>query len=208
MILYRTPFFLPLIYPSLVWRMPAEKKTLYLTFDDGPINGPTDFVLEELNKASAQATFFCIGDNIRKFPDVLKKIYVHGHSIGNHTFHHLNGWKTKTTEYLADIKLFVDQLPEDSPSTSLFRPPYGRITPSQIKALYQYKIIMWDVLTMDYNKDISPESCLQNTIKAIRPGSIIVFHDSFKAEKNMRFALPRVLSHFGEKGYSFRSLQS
>ena len=208
MIPYRTPFFLPLIYPSLVWRMPAEKKTLYLTFDDGPINGPTDFVLEELNKASAQATFFCIGDNIRKFPDVLKKIYIYGHSIGNHTFHHLNGWKTKTTEYLADIKLFVDQLPEDSPRTSLFRPPYGRITPSQIKALYQYKIIMWDVLTMDYNKDISPESCLQNTIKAIRPGSIIVFHDSFKAEKNMRFALPRVLSHFAEKGYSFRALQS
>src|SRR5688500_18173767 len=122
MIPHRTPFFLPLIYPSLVWRMSSEKNELYLTFDDGPMPGPTDFVLEELNKVSARATFFCIGDNIRKHPELFKKILSGGHAIGNHTFNHINGWKTKTKEYLDNIRLFDSHLPAGFPGTKLFRP--------------------------------------------------------------------------------------
>ena len=208
MIPHRTPFFVPLIYPSLIWRIPTDKKQLYLTFDDGPVEGPTEFVLKELEKVSAKATFFCIGDNVRKYPQIFKKVVDEGHAIGNHTFHHINGWKTKTSDYLQNIKLFESHLPASTALPVLFRPPYGRITPSQIRALNGYKIIMWDVLSFDYSKNISPDECLRNTLKAIRPGSIIVFHDSFKAEKNMNFALPRVLSHFAEKGYSFQALPS
>lgn len=195
-----------MIYPSLVWRMPPDKNELYLTFDDGPMPGPTDFVLEELNKVSARATFFCIGDNIRKHPELFKKILSGGHAIGNHTFNHINGWRTKTKEYLDNISLFDSHLPVDFPGTKLFRPPYGRITPSQIKAMKNFRIIMWDVLSLDYSKKLSPEDCLDNTIDAIRPGSIIVFHDSLKAEKNMRFALPRLLQYFVKSGYTFQRL--
>jgi peptidoglycan/xylan/chitin deacetylase (PgdA/CDA1 family) len=207
MIPHKIPFFLPLFYPTLVWKIPTDKKELYLTFDDGPVNGPTDFVLEELAKVSALATFFCIGDNIRKHPGVFKKIIEAKHSIGNHTFNHLNGWTTKTIEYVRNVQLLEDTLTDNGQKpTSLFRPPYGRITRSQIHALKPYRIIMWDVLSLDYNKNLSGESCLRKTIRAIRPGSIVVFHDSFKAEKNLTYILPRLISHFAEQGYHFKSL--
>lgn len=205
MIPHRTPFFVPIIYPSLLWRVPTVQNDLYLTFDDGPIYGPTEFVLDELRKADAKATFFCIGDNVRKHPAVFDRILSDRHAIGNHTFNHLSGWSTKTKDYLSNIRLFEKNLPENL-STKFFRPPYGRITPSQIRALKDYKIIMWDVLSFDYSKNISPEDCLKNTIKAVRPGSIIVFHDSLKAEKNMRFAVPRLIEHFQKKGFSFKTL--
>src|SRR5688572_19489846 len=144
MIPHRTPFFLPLLYPSLVWRMPATKPELYLTFDDGPIEGPTEFVLEELAKTSVKATFFCIGDNVRKHPHVFKKIVDAGHAIGNHTYNHISGWKTSTPEYVSNIEKFDSQLSTvDCKLSTLFRPPYGRITRSQINALQHYKIIMW-----------------------------------------------------------------
>lgn len=214
MIPHKTPFFLPLFYPSLVWRMPTDKKELYLTFDDGPVNGPTEFVLEELKKASAQATFFCIGDNIRKHPDVFQKLEAAPHAIGNHTFNHLNGWTTRTSDYINNVALFeetLEKMTERSGGnhrepTTLFRPPYGRISRSQIMALKRYQIIMWDVLSFDYNKNLSAESCLRKTIKATGPGSILVFHDSYKAEKNMTYILPRLISHFSEQGYTFKAI--
>lgn len=208
MIPHRTPFFLPWIYPSLTWRIPTTEKVLYLTFDDGPVPGPTDFVLEQLNTAAIKATFFCIGDNIRKHPQVLRNILDHGHAIGNHTFHHLNGWKTHTREYLHNIERCEKELAAVNAGLQfrLFRPPYGRITFSQIRSLNRYRIIMWDVLSADYNRQLSPEKCLRNTIRATRPGSIIVFHDSFKAERNMMYVLPRLITHFREQGFSFKAL--
>lgn len=215
---HRTPFLFPLLYPSLVWRMPGQHKEIYLTFDDGPIPGPTEFVLHTLSRYNAHGTFFCIGDNIRKHPQVFKRIVDDGHAIGNHTFNHLNGWRTDSTKYLENIKLCDDAIisvsasepqgPLPDQGLRLFRPPYGRITRKQIKLLPNYQIIMWDVLSVDYNKHLSSEACLRNTINACRPGSIVVFHDSFKAEKNMTYALPRLLEYFSERGYSFKSIDS
>ena len=206
---HRVPFFLPWLYPNLVWNIPTDKKELYLTFDDGPVPGPTEFALETLRKYSAKATFFCIGDNVRKHPDLFKKILDDGHTIGNHTFNHLKGWSTSLEKYIDNVNLCENEFRNsrfETRNSKLFRPPYGRITRNQIKALNDYKIIMWDVLTIDYNKSISPESCLQNSIKATRPGSIIVFHDSLKAERNMTYALPRLMEYFIENGFTFNAL--
>ena|SRR5688572_27978630 len=208
---HRTPFFLPLFYPSLTWRIPSQSKELYLTFDDGPVAGPTEFVLETLRSFGAYATFFCIGENIKKHPQVLNQITDHGHGIGNHTYNHLNGWQTKTQQYHENVNLCEQEIAlhrATKPSSmKLFRPPYGRVTRNQIKALPDYKIIMWDVLSVDYNKNLLPEKCLKNTIGATRSGSIIVFHDSFKAEKNLVFALPRFIEYFLERGFVFKSLK-
>jgi peptidoglycan/xylan/chitin deacetylase (PgdA/CDA1 family) len=204
---YRTPFFLPWLYPSLVWRLPVAEKIIYLTFDDGPVPGATDFVLENLAKFDAKATFFCIGDNIRKHPDVFRKVISDGHKIGNHTFNHLKGWSTAVQKYIENTKLFDQHISEfhstELSDVKLFRPPYGRIKRSQISALKAYKIIMWDVLSYDYRKTGSVERQLQRTIKATRPGSIVVFHDSFKAEPKMQYILPRYLEHFTDLGYRF-----
>lgn len=207
--IYRVPFFLPWLYPNLTWSIPTKEKQLYLTFDDGPIPGPTDFVLETLSKYSIKATFFCIGDNVRKHPEVFKKIITQGHTIGNHTFNHMKGWKTSLGKYVENVNQCDEIFRTSSlkPRTpNLFRPPYGRITRSQIKALVDYKIIMWDVLTNDYDKLKSPETVLKNSIRATRPGSIIVFHDSLKAERNMTYALPKYIDHFIHQGYSFNVL--
>jgi peptidoglycan/xylan/chitin deacetylase (PgdA/CDA1 family) len=204
--IYRAPFFLPWLYPNLAWRIPTEKKELYLTFDDGPVPGPTDFALETLAKHSIKATFFCIGDNVRKHPDVFKCILDQGHTIGNHTFNHLKGWNTSLEKYVENVEQCEAELraSNSGPGASrLFRPPYGRITASQIKALSDYRIVMWDVLTNDYDKVKSPETCLKNSIRVTRPGSIIVFHDSIKAERNMGYTLPRYIDHFLNQGYSF-----
>ena len=209
MIPHRTPFFLPLMFPSLIWRIPSGKKEIYLTFDDGPVDGPTNFVLEKLHELNARATFFCIGDNVRKNPGVFKKLNAAGHTVGNHTFNHVNGWKTNTADYLVNIRLNHDHLVQNGARVSpFFRPPYGRITLSQIRALRQYKIVMWDVLSRDFDKSLSPDNCLRNTLKAVRPGSIVVFHDSFKAERNLQFTLPRLLESLSSEGYSFKTLPS
>lgn len=212
---HRTPFFLPALYPSLTWRIDTPLKELYLTFDDGPIPGPTEFVLDTLARYDARATFFCIGDNVRKHPEVYRQVVAGGHSIGNHTFNHLNGWKTSRDGYVQNIRecqsvlLAEGKFPVASVERPLFRPPYGRITRSQIRSLSaSYDIIMWDVLSVDYNKNLSAEVCLRNTINACRAGSIVVFHDSVKAEKNMTYALPRVLDHFSAAGYVFKTLQA
>ncbi|HEX8041285.1 MAG TPA: polysaccharide deacetylase family protein [Chryseosolibacter sp.] len=208
MIPHRTPFFLPLFYPTLTWRKDSARKSLYLTFDDGPVSGPTEFVLDTLSRASASGSFFCLGDNIRKYPAIFRRILEEGHTVGNHTFSHLNGWRTPLGKYVSDVQAFEVVARESGleKKTALFRPPYGRITGRQIRGLTDYDIIMWDVLSQDYNPRLLPEQCLRRTIKACRPGSIVVFHDSYKSEKNMEYTLPRVLDHFGGLGYSFEGL--
>jgi peptidoglycan-N-acetylglucosamine deacetylase len=211
--IHRTPFFLPLLFPSLIWRITTEEKELYLTFDDGPVPGPTEFVLETLAKFNAKATFFCIGDNIKKHPHVFKKIIDNGHAIGNHTFNHLNGWKTSADRYVANVGQCSSEIHANTialnhagPFTAMFRPPYGRITRNQIRALGGFKIIMWDVLSIDYDAKLASAKCLNNTIQASRYGSIIVFHDSYKAEKNLTVVLPEFIAHFAALGFTFKTL--
>jgi peptidoglycan-N-acetylglucosamine deacetylase len=204
---HRTPFFLPYLFPSsLVWRIPEPQRTLYLTFDDGPVPGPTEFVLETLREHEVKATFFCIGDNVRKHPDVFSRVVNEGHSIGNHTFNHFNGWKYSPREYIGNVQKCEAIFRDNGVVTNLFRPPYGRITKKQVAALNDYHIIMWDVLSIDYDKTLSPERCLRNTLNALRPGSIVVFHDSYKAEKNLAYALPRLLNHVKERGFLLKPI--
>lgn len=191
----------------MVWHLPTTEKVIYLTFDDGPVPGATEFVLENLSKFNAKATFFCIGDNVRKHPNVFQKIIEAGHAIGNHTFNHLKGWRTPLAEYVKNVTQCQEQLAIDNQSsTNLFRPPYGRITRAQIDALQQYKIIMWDVLSYDYRKWGSVANQLRGTINATRSGSIVVFHDSYKAEPKMQYMLPRYLHHFANLGYAFQTI--
>jgi peptidoglycan/xylan/chitin deacetylase (PgdA/CDA1 family) len=207
--IHRTPFFLPWLYPSLVWRIPTAAKELFLTFDDGPVPGPTEFVLDELAKRNCRATFFCIGDNVRKHPQIFEKVVAAGHAVGNHTFNHLKGWSTARNAYAENIRMCDEAIRQVAPEVqrvSMFRPPYGRITRAQIDDLAAYKIIMWDTLTMDYKRSLSPLNCLRESIRATRNGSIIVFHDSLKAERNMTYSLPRYLDYFLEQGYSFNRL--
>ena len=206
MIPYRTPFFLPWLYPSLHWRIPTTEKIIYLTFDDGPIPDVTEEVLSILNTFNATGTFFCIGENVEKHPEVFHQIVSGGHIIGNHTFHHVSGWKTLSSIYRKEVedadRVIQNQL---GIKPALFRPPYGRITRKQI-SMITHKIIMWDVLSLDYLPSISPEKCLNGTLRAGRAGSIVVFHDSIKASKNMLYALPRFLEAFTNKGYTFKAL--
>lgn len=184
--------------------MPSDQKSIYLTFDDGPIPEVTEFVLETLERYHAKATFFCIGDNVRKHRAIFEKVIDLGHSIGNHTFNHLNGWKTNDEQYLNDVNQCDQQL---LIPTNLFRPPYGRIRKSQArKILRNKKIVMWDVLSGDFSSDISPERCLAKTLKHTGSGSIVLFHDSIKARNNMEYALPRFLEHFGNLGYEFKKI--
>ena len=206
MIPHRTPFLLPWLYPSLQWRIPTDDNTIFITFDDGPIPGVTEEVLAILNQYNAKASFFCIGDNVKKHPEVFNKVAAGGHAIGNHTFHHVSGWKTSTERYKEE----VDQADEIirhhlRNETQLFRPPYGRITNKQIKSI-RHKIVMWDVLSFDYDSSYPKEKCLRGTMKATRSGSIVVFHDSLKASRNMLYTLPRFLDVFAGKGYTFKAL--
>lgn len=205
---HRIPSFIPYFFPRLTWHVPTTQREVYLTFDDGPVYGPTEFVLDTLKSASAKGTFFCIGDNVRKHPEVFRRILSAGHAVGNHTFNHLSGWSTSTDLYLKNVQLCDDEMTRhmSNQSLKLMRPPYGRIKRSQIRELANYKIVMWDVLSFDFEKRLSPEKCLSRTLAAVRPGSIIVFHDSIKAERNMMFALPRLLNSLAEQGYTFKSL--
>ena len=207
---HRPPALLKLIFPTLLWRMQEHEHSIYLTLDDGPVPGPTEFVLDTLKKFQVNATFFCIGENIQKHPSVYQEIVAAGHSIGNHTFNHLKGWATPGEKYVENVKQCDAMLSSTSQHVSqshtLFRPPYGRITYQQIKLLHQYRIVMWDVLSLDYRQTGSVDKLLSGTIKATRPGSIVVFHDSLKAEKKLRFMLPRFLEHFSNLGFQFKSL--
>lgn len=184
---------------NLVWKIPTDRKELFLTFDDGPIPEVTPLVLDLLDEYEARATFFCVGDNVRKHPDVYNEVLSRGHAVGNHTFNHLQGWKTGLEEYY----LNVDKCRELVDS-HLFRPPHGQVTPKIARDLgKQYKLIMWSVLTRDYDRELNPDKCLQISLKGIFPGSVIVFHDSLKARRNMEYALPRFLEESKRRGYTF-----
>ena len=204
----KTPGWLKKIYDSYTWSVASSDKILYLTFDDGPHPEATPFVLKELKKYNFLATFFCIGKNVVSYPDIYKQVLQEGHSVGNHTYNHLNGWKTNNDDYLKDIALASDEI-----DSYLFRPPYGRITSFQAKNLKpvmkgkEPKVIMWDVLSGDFDTACSPQQCLANVLFASVPGSIIVFHDSEKAFPRLEYTLPKILNYFSEKGYLFKSLE-
>jgi len=193
-----TPLF-KIIFPQLTWDLPSKDKKIYLTFDDGPHPDITPEVLSILNSFQAKATFFCVGENVRKFDNAYQKILMKGHRTGNHTYNHLNGWKTPSSDYFQNIDHCAQLV-----DSNLFRPPYGRIKPAHIPYLkMRYRIIMWSVLTGDYNRKIKPEQCLRHTLKRTKSGSIVVFHDSEKARENLLYVLPRFLTHFKNLGYSF-----
>ena len=202
----KTPFWLRLIYRSCIWRKSTEDRVLYLSFDDGPHPEATPFVLEQLAIYNAQASFFCIGKNVQLYPDIYAALIEAKHTVGNHTQNHMNGWDNKTANYTDDIQQATKLI-----HSNLFRPPYGRILFAQIKALRSdaslpQDIIMWDVLSGDFDTTISGDKCAQNVIQHAGPGSIIVFHDSAKAMDRLRVALPKVLSHFSKQGYQFKAL--
>ncbi|MDC8002117.1 polysaccharide deacetylase family protein [Aequorivita todarodis] len=201
------PKFIQRLYPERIWAFSRKQHSVYLTFDDGPIPKVTPWVLDELKKHHAKATFFCIGENVQKHPEIFQRIISEGHSIGNHTFNHLNGWKTATSAYIENVEKAERQMGNNSKfkiqDSRLFRPPYGKITSKQAKILQRkgFKIVMWDIISYDYDAAISEEKCLQNVLKNIKPGSVVVFHDSLKAEKNLRYVLPKVLGFIGEKNW-------
>ena len=183
-------------------RVRTREKVLYITFDDGPIPEVTPWVLDTLKAFDARATFFCIGANIERHPQLFARLTTEGHAVGNHTYNHISGWATPRFSYLRD-SLRCQELTR----TELFRPPYGRITLSQARALSsRFQLVFWDVLSEDFDGRLEARKCLGNVIANSRPGSIIVFHDSLLAEERVRYALPRVLEHFAAKGYRFDAL--
>jgi peptidoglycan/xylan/chitin deacetylase (PgdA/CDA1 family) len=198
----KTPELLKRIYPNQIWSFPTSEKKIYLTFDDGPTPSITETVLKELKKYSAKATFFLVGQNADRSPELVSLIDAEGHAIGNHTYRHLNGWQVSTKSYLKDV-LKCQEIVQ----TKLFRPPYGRITRSQTRFMtHRYKVIMWDVLSGDFDTTITKERVLKNVLQNTKPGSIIVFHDSVKAADRMQYALPRVLEYFSKRNFSFEKL--
>lgn len=190
------------LFPAITWEIRSEDPVLYLTFDDGPTPEITDQVLSVLDKYNAKATFFCIGRNVERHPDVYQNAVKAGHSIGNHTYSHLKGWYTPDKEYFSDIALAAQFI-----HSHLYRPAYGMITPAQLKYLKtSYRIVLWDVMSYDFAYNTSPEKCLRNVILNARSGSIVVFHDSLKASSKVLYALPRLLEYFGGKEYSFKAI--
>ena len=199
----KTSIFIKKIFFRHIWSIPNKEKAVYLTFDDGPTPEITEWVLSELKKHEAKATFFCIGNNIEKHPSIFSKILQEGHAIGNHTFNHLNGWKTDKKEYVQNAVHCEKAIEAFNYRSNLFRPPYGKIKPSQAKVLRDkgYQVIMWDVLSADFDQQISPEQCLENVLKNVASGSIIVFHDSVKAYENLKYVLPKTLSFLAQNKY-------
>lgn len=204
-------------YSDYVWNINTKDKVIYLTFDDGPTPEVTDWTLNVLDKYNAKATFFCIGENVKKFPEIFHRVLNKGHRIGNHTYNHLDGWKTNFDTYIDNtqkaFEVIDSELKNNSKRSTLnaqlcFRPPFGKIKSKQAKALMQkgYQIIMWDVVTMDWMLDINKERCLKNAIKNTVSGSIVVFHDSVKAFKNLEYALPKTLEYFSKRGYEFKQI--
>jgi len=205
----KTPWLIKKIFPTYLWSVPTKEKILYLTFDDGPHPEITTFVLSQLKKYNALATFFCLGKNVLAFPEVYRQILDGGHTVGNHTQNHLNGWKTADDVYLKDIGEAANYI-----DSNLFRPPYGKITLFQAKNLpavmkeRKAKVVMWDVLSADFDAEITEERCLQFVIFRCTPGSIVVFHDSEKAFRKLNYVLPRVLHHFKNEGFKFVALET
>lgn len=234
----RPGFLFRCLYPSALFRISSGEKKIFLTFDDGPTAEVTLGVLSVLKKYGAKATFFCTGENIEKEPGIFRQIVSEGHAVGNHTYSHLNGWKTKTKDYLEDVEKCkttivkwlnaymvsnshsaIQPFNHSTINHNFFRPPYGKMKLSQYSILNtrpnerfhsfgraQYSIIMWDVLSGDFDEGISKEKCLRQVLAKVRAGSIVVFHDSLKAKEKLLFVLPRVIEHFGEEGYEFAKL--
>ncbi|MEM9679018.1 MAG: polysaccharide deacetylase family protein [Bacteroidota bacterium] len=200
----KTPEFVKSLFPNFVWHIDSTDNTLYLTFDDGPTPGVTEWVLDTLNAYNAKATFFCIGHNVKQAPHIYQRILDEGHTVGNHTFNHLKGWKVKTKAYMDNIALASDYI-----DSKLFRPPYGKLKIKQGKRLLKngYHVVMWDVLSFDWDHNVSKEQCLANVINTSKSGSIVVFHDSIKAQRNVQYALPKTLEYFSEKGYRFKRIE-
>lgn len=206
---YKTPWLLKKLMSSCyTWHREVQGKVLYLTFDDGPIPEVTPWVLEQLAAYKAKATFFCVGENLAKHPAIARQVLAQGHLLANHTFNHLKGWQTPLEQYVRNTADCQQELEKLQPNGGrLFRPPYGRISKKQAQVLApHYELIMWDVLTNDYDRSLSAEECLRQSIKSTQSGSIIVFHDSLKAKRNMMYALPRYLEHFTRLGYTFETL--
>lgn len=202
MYLAKTPSVIKTLFPDFVWQMHGCPKQIFLTFDDGPIPDVTPWVLKQLRTHQAKATFFCVGDNVERHPSILAEIIDDGHVVGSHTFNHLSGWGTENGSYFQNVHRGAD-----TTKSGLFRPPYGRLKPSQGSYLRKhYRIIMWDVLSGDFDEKISPQQCLQNVIKNSVDGSIVVMHDSVKAQTNLQYVLPRVLEHFTKQGFVFSAL--
>jgi peptidoglycan/xylan/chitin deacetylase (PgdA/CDA1 family) len=205
MYLVKTPWLLKKLYPQLTWDADSNSRCIYLTFDDGPIPIVTPFVLNILKQYNAKATFFCIGDNIRKHPDVFDQVKADGHAIGNHTYNHLKGWETDDKTYVENF-LQADELI----GSNLFRPPYGRMKRSQAKQIKSLRpdmqFTMWNVLSGDFDINLKPEKCLQNVIKNTVSGDIVLFHDSLKAFERLEYALPKAMAYWAEQGYSFKAL--
>ncbi|HKK76425.1 MAG TPA: polysaccharide deacetylase family protein [Saprospiraceae bacterium] len=204
MYLVKTPQFIQNLFPNYTWRVPTEEKEVYLTFDDGPIPEVTPWVLEQLANFNAKATFFCVGENVQKHPSVFEAVKAQGHTVGNHTYNHLDGWTTDNIPYFHNTRHSASIT-----GSELFRPPYGKLKPKQAQFLQRhYRIIMWDILSGDFDPNISNEQCLQNVIRNVSPGSIIVFHDSLKAKEKLKYVLPKVLEHLSAQGYSFEALKN
>lgn len=205
----KSPWILKNIFPAYTWKIDTSEQVVYLTFDDGPHPQITPFVLEQLAFYNAKATFFCIGNNVAKYPETYKRILLEGHRVGNHTYSHLNGWKTNDKQYLDDIVKARDYINSD-----LFRPPYGRITGFQARLLTRintsdhslFRIIMWDVLSGDFDSKITAEKCQSNVLKNVSPGSIVTFHDSEKAFPRLQKSLPEILKGLSAKGYRFEAI--
>jgi peptidoglycan-N-acetylglucosamine deacetylase len=200
------PLLFKKLFRSFVWRIPTNDFVLFLTFDDGPVPEVTPAVLELLKKCNAKATFFCIGENVSKYPEIFQQVVNEGHAIGNHTYSHLKGWKTETSDYMDNIKACDEVIKTKS---KFFRPPYGKMTLSQYRAVNKkYQIIMWDVLTEDWKESLRGEDCFRIVKRKAKSGSIVVFHDSIKAGKRMLSALEKTLQYFSEKGFRFDIIPS
>jgi peptidoglycan/xylan/chitin deacetylase (PgdA/CDA1 family) len=202
MLIERPLFFLPWIYSKAWWRKDKNQKVVFLTFDDGPVPEVTPDVLAILDQFDIKATFFCVGDNVRKYPELFQEVIDKGHHIGNHTFNHIKGFSWSVENYLDNVAkaaLLID--------SKLMRPPHGQMTPALYHALRKsYQVVMWDLITRDYNQSLSPERILRNVQKYVRNGSIIVFHDSLKAKRNVLMALPEAIRFLQEQGYQFQTL--
>ncbi len=195
----KTPKIIQKLFSRFTWKIKTKKKVIFLTFDDGPIPEVTPFVLNILAQYNAKATFFCVGDNVRKHPDVFKQVVDAGHSVGNHTYNHFNGWSSSDRPYCQNVQRCADLV-----ESNIFRPPYGRIKRSQAQMLQEdYQIIMWDVLSGDFDARISVSDCVRNVTHNAQQGSVVVFHDSLKAWDKLQHVLPEVLEHYSKLGYSF-----
>jgi len=202
MYLVKTPALLKPLAKDLLWHVETAQREVYFTFDDGPTPGVTEATLDLLKQYNAKATFFCLGKNTEANPELFSRIALEGHAIGNHTYDHPDGWKTSQITYLRSVLRAKQTI-----SSKLFRPPYGRIMPAQVSALKNhFQLVMWDVLSADFDNANSPQQCYENVVNNATPGSIVVFHDSMKASTNMLYALERSLDYLSRDGYIFRAL--